>query len=143
MKKTIISCVLFLTAVTAFSQTTMKTAAEAKLSASDLAVKIADRILATTTYEFKNAKTGKTYKSVKNLPLDMNVKVACKYNNWHYTNGVTHIALMELADKTGAKKYDDYVFKNMNFVFNEGNLDFFKKQYDQAMKDEGWYGVRK
>lgn len=31
----------------------------------------------------------------------------------------------------------------MNFVFNEGNLDFFKKQYDQAMKDEGWYGVRK
>ena len=51
MKKTIISCVLFLTAVTAFSQTPMKTAAEAKLSASDLAVKIADRILATTTYE--------------------------------------------------------------------------------------------
>ena len=67
MKKTIISCVLFLTAVTAFSQTPMKTAAEAKLSASDLAVKIADRILATTTYEFKNTKTGKTYKSVKNL----------------------------------------------------------------------------
>ena len=56
MKKTIISCVLFLTAVTAFPQTPMKTAAEAKLSASDLAVKIADRILATTTYEFKNTK---------------------------------------------------------------------------------------
>lgn len=31
----------------------------------------------------------------------------------------------------------------MNFVFNEGNLDFFKKQYDKAMKDGGWYGVRK
>ena len=73
----------------------------------------------------------------------MNVKVACKYNNWHYTNGVTHIALMELADKTGAKKYDDYVLKNMNFVFNDGNLEFFKKQYDRAMEDEGWYGVRK
>lgn len=38
MKKTIIVCAV-LTAVTAFSQTTMKTAAEAKLSASDLAVK--------------------------------------------------------------------------------------------------------
>ncbi len=24
--------------------------------------------------------------------------------------------------------------KNMNFVFNEGNLDFFKKQYEQAMQ---------
>ena len=31
---------------------------------------------------------------------------------------------MELADKTGAKKYDDYVLKNMNFVFNEGTLKF-------------------
>ncbi len=38
---------------------------------------------------------------------------------------------------------DDYVLKNMNFVFNEGNLDFFKKQYEQAMKNGGWYGVRK
>ena len=48
MKKVIISCVLFLTAVAASSQTTMKTAADAKLSASELAVKIADRILETT-----------------------------------------------------------------------------------------------
>ena len=77
MKKTIISCVLFLTAVTAFSQTPMKTAAEAKLSASDLAVKIADRILATTTYEFKNTKTGKTYKSVKNLRPVMEMGTHC------------------------------------------------------------------
>ena len=34
----------------------------------------------------------------------MDVKVACKYNNWHYTNGVTNIALMELVDKLGDKK---------------------------------------
>ena len=53
MKKVIISCVLFLTAVAASSQTTMKTAADAKLSASELAVKIADRILETTTYELR------------------------------------------------------------------------------------------
>ena len=73
----------------------------------------------------------------------MDVKVACKYNNWHYTNGVTNIALMELADKVGDKKYDKYVLKNMNFVFNEGNLDFFRRQYDQAFKDGGWNAVRK
>lgn len=73
----------------------------------------------------------------------MNVKVACKYNNWHYTNGVTHIALMELADKTGNKKYDQYVADNMDFVFNQGNLEFFKKQYDAAFKEKGWQGIRK
>ncbi len=32
---------------------------------------------------------------------------------------------------------------NTNFVFNEGNLDFFRKQYDTAFKKEGWNGVRK
>lgn len=143
MKKTFISCLLLLAAAALPAQVELKTAAEAKLSAEEVAVKIADRILATTTYEFKNTKTGETYKSVKDLPLDMNVRVACKYNNWHYTNGVTHIALMELADKTGNRKYDEYVWKNMNFVFNEGNLDFFRKQYEKALKEEGWYGVRK
>ena len=73
----------------------------------------------------------------------MDVKVACKYNNWHYTNGVTNMALMELGDKLGDKKYEKYVLKNMNFVFNEGNLDFFRKQYDEAFKRDGWNAVRK
>ncbi|MCI1648915.1 MAG: glycoside hydrolase family 88 protein [Bacteroides sp.] len=117
--------------------------AQTKMTAKEAAVKIADRILTTTTYEFKNVKTGETYKSVKNLPFSMDVKVSCKYNNWHYTNGVTDIALMELADKTGDKKYDKYVLKNMNFVFNDGNLDFFHRQYDKAFKEGGWNAIRK
>lgn len=135
MKRTLISCAVMLAAAAAFGQT--------KMTAGEAAVKIADRILNSTTYDFKNTKTGEIYKSVKNLPLSMDVKVNCKYNNWHYTNGVTNIALMELADKTGDKKYEKYVLRNMNFVFNDGNLDFFRKQYDRMMKDKGWYGVRK
>ncbi|MBQ8673305.1 MAG: glycoside hydrolase family 88 protein [Bacteroides sp.] len=119
------------------------TAAEAGLSAQETALKIAGRILSGTTYEFVNNRTGETYKSVKNLPLDMDVRVACKYNKWHYTNGVTHIALMELADKTGDERYTDYVLKNMNFVFHEGNLSFFKQQYDKAKAEGGWRAVRK
>lgn len=143
MRRTILSYLLLLAVTSLSAQVELKTAAQAKLSAADVATKIADRILSSTTYEFKNTKTGQTYSSLKDVPLDMNIHVSCKYNNWHYTNGVTHIALMELADKTGEKKYDDYVLRNMNFVFNDGNLPFFRKQYDQAMKDEGWYGVRK
>ena len=113
------------------------TAAQAKLSAQDVAILIADRILSTTTYTFENTRTKETYTSVKKLPLDMDVRVACKYNNWHYTNGVTNIALMELADKLGQPRYADYVLRNMNFVFNEGNLDFFRRQYEQAKQAEG------
>lgn len=117
--------------------------AQTKMNAREAAVKIADRILASTTYDFKNTKTGETYTSLQKVPFSMNVKVNCKYNNWHYTNGVTNIALMELADKTGDKKYNEYVLRNMNFVFNEGNLEFFRKQYDKAFKDGGWNAVRK
>lgn len=117
--------------------------AQTKMSAREAAVKIADRILASTTYDFKNTQTGETYTSLKKVPFSMNVKVNCKYNNWHYTNGVTNIALMELADKTDDKKYDEYVLHNMNFVFNEGNLEFFKKQYDKAFAEGGWSAVRK
>lgn len=135
MRRCWISCLLLCATSTLFAQT--------KMTAGEAAVKIADRIVNSTTYEFKNTKTGEVYQSVKDLPLDMNVRVACKYNNWHYTNGVTNIALMELADQTGDKKYDEYVRKNMDFVFNEGNLEFFKKQYDKAMAEEGWRGVRK
>ncbi|MDR0988533.1 MAG: glycoside hydrolase family 88 protein [Prevotellaceae bacterium] len=116
--------------------------AQTKMTAREAAVKIADRILASTTYEFKNAKTGEIYKSVKELPLNMDVRVACKYNNWHYTNGVTNIALMELAAKTGEAKYEQSVLKNMNFVFNEGNLDFFRRQYEAAFKKGGWSAIR-
>lgn len=117
--------------------------AQTQMDAKATATKIADRIINNTTYEFRNTKTGETYSSVKNLPLSMDVKVNCKYNNWHYTNGVTHIALLELGEKTGNKQYEAYVRKNMDFVFNEGNLDFFRKQYDKAFKEGGWNAVRK
>lgn len=134
MKKICLSSVFLLTTAILPAQTTM--------NAKEAALKIASRILASTTYDFKDTQTGKTYTSLKNVPLSMDIQVNCKYNNWHYTNGVTNIALMELGDKTGDKKYEKYVLRNMNFVFNEGNLDFFKRQYDKALQEGGWRAVR-
>ncbi len=106
------------------------------------ALKIADRIINSTTYTFINKKTGETYTSVKDLPLSQDIAVQSKYNQWHYTNGVTNIALMELGDKLKDKKYENYVLKNMNFVFNEGHLEYFKKLYDQAFAKGGWGEIR-
>lgn len=136
MNRSILLCCIL--AATTFSAVSAQT----HLNAETAAIKIADRILSSTTYEFKNTQTGEVYSSVKELPLSMNVKVNCKYNNWHYTNGVTHLALLELAQKTGHNNYEAYVLKNMNFVFNEGNLPFFRMQYDKALKEGGWKAVR-
>ena len=116
--------------------------AQNKMTAEEAARKIADRIVNSTTYLFENKKTGETYKTVKDIPLSKDVQVSSKYNNWHYTNGVTDIAMLELADKLKDKKYEEYVLKNMNFVFNEGNYDYFKKLYDQTLAKKGWKAVR-
>ncbi len=116
--------------------------AQNKMTAEEAARKIADRIVNSTTYLFENKKTGETYKTVKGIPLSNDVQVSSKYNNWHYTNGVTDIALLELADKLKDQKYEEYVLKNMNFVFNEGNYDYFKKLYDQTLAEKGWKAVR-
>jgi len=116
--------------------------AQTNMSARETATKIAERILNSTTYLFENKKTGETYSTVKDLPLSKDVEVQSKYTQWHYTNGVTNIALMELGDKLSDKKYENYVLKNMDFVFNDGNLDYFKKLYDKAFAEGGWSAVR-
>ncbi len=134
LRKLIPFVVLFLGIQTVYSQN--------KMSAEETAKKIANRIVTSTSYLFENNKTGETYTTVKDLALSPNVVVQSKYNQWHYTNGVTNIALMELGDKLKDKKYENYVLKNMNFVFNDGNLSYFKKLYDQALQKDGWYGVR-
>ena len=56
MKRTFFSLALLLAVATLTAQT--------KMTAREAAVKIADRILASTTYEFKNTKTGEIYKSI-------------------------------------------------------------------------------
>lgn len=82
--------------------------------AKEMAIKIADRIVASTVYEFKDVKTGKVYTSLDNVSLNPDMRVNSKY--WHYTNGVTNMALMELGDKIQNRKYEDYVLKNMKFI---------------------------
>lgn len=116
--------------------------AQNKMTAEQAAIKIAERILSSTTYKFENKKTGETYETVNGLALSNDVRVQSKYNQWHYTNGVTNIALMELGDKLKDKQYENYVLKNMNFVFNEGNLDYFKQLYGKAFNEGGWSAVR-
>jgi unsaturated rhamnogalacturonyl hydrolase len=103
--------------------------------------KIADRILSETTYRFIDAETGKTYESTKGLPLKLSVKVESRYNDWHYTNGVLNFGINELGNLTGEKKYNEFVEKNFDFVFNHDALAYFRKLYDEQKKKD-WYSVR-
>ncbi|MGF7230032.1 glycoside hydrolase family 88 protein, partial [Arachidicoccus sp.] len=96
--------------------------------------KVADRIVSQTSYQFVNTKTGQTYSDLKGVPFSLDIKVKSAYNDWHYTNGVLDIAMMELAKKLDDQKYQKYVQKNMDFDFNDDNLHYFKKQYNEVLK---------
>ena len=137
MKKTLLISVFALLASSAVLE------AQTKMKPGEVVIKMADRIVEGTPYTFTDNKTKDVFKSVKKKDYNPDIKVTSKYNDWHYTNGVLHLAMMELAEMTGDKKYENYVLNNMNFVFNEGNMDFFKKQFDIAKEKEGWRGVRK
>ena len=131
MKRLISAALLLL-----FSSGFLITNAQNK-QAEQMARKIADRILNSTTYTFVNNKTGEKFETVKGQPLTYDIVAESKYNQWHYTNGVTNIAMLELADKLGEKKYENFVLRNMNFVFNEGNLNYFRQLYDSAFNPIG------
>jgi rhamnogalacturonyl hydrolase YesR len=106
-----------------------------------VALQIAERVLANTSYRFIDRETKETFASMRGVNPGAPLRVESQYNDWHYTNGVLAIAMMELADKTGDKRFEEFVLRNMNFVFNEGNLDFFREQFRRAKEQGGWRAV--
>lgn len=116
--------------------------AQATLKVDELATTIANRIISETPHTFINKQTKQTYTSLKNVPFTMDMKVSSKYNDWHYTNGVLQIAMLELSELLKDEKYAAYVDENMQFVFQKDNLDYFKRQFNEAYKQSGWRGVR-
>ncbi len=135
MHKPLIILLVWLSSISFYGQATLDPAA--------LATSVANRLMAETPYTFKNRQTGEVYTHLKNIPVTGDIRVVSQYNDWHYTNGVLNIALLELANLTGNKVYEEYVFKNMDFVFNPDNLRFFEKQYQQVFKEESWRGIRR
>ncbi len=97
--------------------------------------KIAGRILEQTSYTFVDTKSGQVYDNLKGVPFSLTMKVQSRYNDWHYTNGVLDIALMELSGRLHDLQYANYVWKNMQFVFNPDNLNYFRRQYDTVLQE--------
>lgn len=110
--------------------------AQSKSSTEQTLKKIADRIISQTSYQFVNTRTDATYTNLKGVPFSLDVKVKSSYNDWHYTNGVLDIAMMELSQSLHDPEYENYVLKNMDFVFNPDNLSYFRKQYDSVLHQE-------
>src|SRR6185312_9139988 len=95
------------------SAITFSTQAQTHAQTESILRKIANRIIDETSYKYVNSKTGQTYDSLTNVHFSLNIKIQSRYNDWHYTNGVLNISMLELATQLRDSGYENYVLKNM------------------------------
>lgn len=96
--------------------------------------RVADNIIANTSYKFVDAKTRQVYGSLADAPSGADVKVESRYNKWEYANGVLMIGMQQAAAAFDKKEYAEYAYKNFDFVFkNEG---YFKERYARNPRTE-------
>lgn len=91
--------------------------------------RVADYILEHGELSFKDVNNGKIYKSTKDIPEDAKVTFSNPFGEWHYTNGVLNMALIDLSDFLGDKKYAGYAAAHV--AFGMDNYKFFEKRYDR------------
>jgi len=91
--------------------------------------RVADYILEHGELSFKDVNSGKIYKSTKDIPADAKVKFSNPFGEWHYTNGVLNMALINLSDFLGEKKYAEYAAAHI--AFGMDNYKYFQKRYKE------------
>lgn len=91
--------------------------------------KVADYILANSSYDFIIPKEKKVISTINSLNFDKSVCIRSPYTSWNYPNGVTNIAMLRLAEIINDRRYLNFAVKNYEFAFD--NLPFFKKNYQE------------
>jgi len=128
VKRIIILILIFLLSSITYSQSS---------NVDELVVKrIADYILEHGTLNFKDVHTGKIYKSTSEIPEGTKVTFSSPFGEWHYTDGVLNMALIDLSDFLGEKKYADYAAAHV--AFGMDNYKYFQKRYN-SQKDGPHY----
>ncbi|PTR01569.1 rhamnogalacturonyl hydrolase YesR [Mucilaginibacter yixingensis] len=119
MKK-IFSLLLMACSVTVFAQSPATNTEE-------MVRRLADHVVAGTTFKFVNTTTKETVATTKGLASSPDVKADSRYNKWMYPNGVLATGMMRAAQVLGDKKYSDYSRHNYAFIFD--NLPYFETLY--------------
>lgn len=91
--------------------------------------RVADYILEHGELGFKDINTGEVFKSTKNVPEGAKLRFLNSFGEWHYTNGVLNMALINLSKFTGDKKYADYAAQHV--AFGMDNYKYFQARYNK------------
>lgn len=100
----------------------------------ELVRRVADNVIAHTSYQFVNAKTGAKYTTTHNVESTPDLKVESPYNKWFYPMGVLSISMVQLGKTLNDLKYSAYAAHNYDFVFS--NRAYFEKLHNEQKKAE-------
>ncbi len=96
--------------------------------------RVADNVIANTSYQFINTKTKAKYSSTKGLEPTTDLRAESEYNKWYYPMGVLAIGMVQLSSTLNDPKYAEYAAHNYDFVFS--NLGYFEKLYKENKRPE-------
>lgn len=97
---------------------------------------VADNILQQPVTQFVGVNTKATYNSTKEIPQGEDVKFKSPLSEWHYSNGVLDMSMINLGKFLGEEKYIDYAKNHVAYGF--ANYPYFKSTFRFDRKHWHW-----
>lgn len=88
--------------------------------------RVADYIISSAEFAFVDEQ-GKVYVKAGDIPEGVEANFKTPYGEWHYTNGVVNMAMLNLADFTGDQRYAQYAKDHVAFGF--ANYAEFQRRF--------------
>ncbi len=126
-KNVLVSCFLFLFIWSLSAQ--KKTDEEAVRA-------IADNILAQPVTQFVGVDDGTIYNSTAEIPEGKDVRFKSPLTEWHYSNGVLDMAMINLGQYLNEDKYVDYAKRHVAFGFD--NYEYFRNTFRNDRNHWHW-----
>ena len=97
---------------------------------------VADNILKQPVTQFVGTENKVIYNSTKEIPKGVDVKFKSPLSEWHYSNGVLDMALINLGEYLKEDKYIEYAKNHVRFGFD--NYEYFKNTFRNDRRHWHW-----
>ena len=97
---------------------------------------VADNILSQPVTQFVGVDDGTVYNSTAEIPEGKDVRFKSPLTEWHYSNGVLDMAMINLGEYLNEDKYIDYAKRHVAFGFD--NYEYFKNTFRHDRNHWHW-----
>ncbi|RNC65963.1 glycoside hydrolase family 105 protein [Proteiniphilum sp. X52] len=97
---------------------------------------VADNILAQPVTQFVSVDDGTVYNSTAEIPEGKDVRFKSPLTEWHYSNGVLDMAMINLGEYLNEDKYVEYAKRHVAFGFD--NYKYFKNTFRHDRNHWHW-----